>query len=282
VSGTPSTRRAPLRAALAGSLLAPAALLVGLLALGYDPRFAGPSGVPSPVSLALLVVPTAAVGAGAALALRHGVRLTPPLVVGAYAYAATTGLFAGGPPRGVGSFAAANLLLSTTGLLAVAAEFAARRRRAVRAALSPGALRWALAVGTLHALVLVGVRTALFEAPLSMTPFATLLTLWLLVGATLLGATPAYLAVRSRLVVPAALVAALSAGGLAVTVRSELARRATVEVGATIGPSPLTAYLVGWLGPLALALLAGLVEYVVRSRSGLAPPRPLRVRSTEE
>jgi hypothetical protein len=282
--------RPAVRRPLAAAFLTPPVALLLLVPLGYGlrPLAEFTRGHEPLLGFVWFALPLAAFGAGVAVALRHGVRVTPVISVLALLYAASAGWMAGGPAyRTVLDFNAAGAVVSTLGLLACCAEYVARNWSAVRRSLSPGALRWALRVGVVHAVALVAVRIGVLS---SMYGGATLDVLlgglnpvvlaWTAFGAFVLGAVPAYLFFRSRLVTPASLVVVLSTLLSVTTVRDELGRASSGAVWAAAF-TPLTGYLVGWFAVLALVLVVGSLEYALRRQSGIAPPRSLRVRAGE-
>jgi hypothetical protein len=283
--------RTPLRDA-AGGVVVPAAVLALLVILGYDPGVLIETlrGEERAAGLAWLLLPLFALGAGAARALGAGVRASVAAAFAALVLAAATGLFAGGPPRTLYGFAAAGTVVSVAGLLLFGAEYALRHPDRLRRAVSPVTLRRALLAGVAHAVLLLAVRgsvllsmwgTGAARLGVLLGGFGALVLAWTALGAVLLGTAPAYLALRSRLVTPALAVVALSAYAAATTVVEELTRQATGAVPAA-AMTPVTAYLVGWFAPLALALLLGAVEYRLRERLGVFPPRPVRAERAGE
>lgn len=86
--------------------------------------------------------------------------------------------------------------------------------------------------------------------------------MWTLVGLFLLGSVPVYLLLRYSLVLPAAVLLL----DLVVVVRAEL--RPTPG-------DPLGFQFIAWFLPFGVALLAGGVEYLVRSYLGGFTPKPL-------
>lgn len=282
--------RPAVRRPLTAALLTPPVALLLLVPLGYGlrPLAEFTRGHEPLAGFVWFALPLAVFGAGVAVALQYGVRVTPVVSVLAFLYAASTGWMAGGPAyRTVLDFNAAGTFLSVLGLLACCAEYVARDWTAVRRSLSPGALRWALRVGVVHAVALVAVRIGILSSMYGGTTLHVLLgglnplvLAWTALGAFVLGAVPTYLALRSRLVTPALLVGVFSVTLAVTTVRDELARAEAGVVWAAAF-TPLTGYLVGWFAVLALVLVVGFLEYALRRRSGGSPPRPIRVRAGE-
>lgn len=98
---------------------------------------------------------------------------------------------------------------------------------------------------------------------------------WLLVGAFVLGAVPAYALVRYRLVVP--LVVTIGLYGL--TAIATYAYAPDVRSVPVNAPLLLELYLWVWFAPLAVALLAGGGEYFLGHLLGF---RPLEAESGSE
>lgn len=282
--------RPAVRRSLTAALLTPLAALLLLVPLGYGlrPLAEFTRGHEPLLGFVWFAVPLAAFGAGVVVALQYGVRVTPVVSVLVLLYAASAGWMAGGPAyRTLLDFNAAGTLLSVLALLAFAAEYVVRDWSAVRRSLSPGALRWALRVGVVHAVALVAVRIGVLSSihggatlDVLLGGLYPLVLVWTALGAFVLGAVPTYLALRARLVTPALLVGVLSVALAVTTVRDELGRASSGAVRAAAF-TPLTGYLVGWFAVLALVLVVGFLEYVLRRQSGVYPPRPLRVRAGE-
>jgi len=224
-------------------------------------------GTPSgPAFIYLLAL--AVLGAGLAAAAERD--LWPAVAVGVTGLLVLPwlGLFGRTASEGgsVVEFMAAAVVL-LLGIVSVAiGQLAVTNRQAVQHWLTPRSRRLGAAAGTATFLLVVLLRNVVWGAPAwSLTGFGGLLWLWSAVGLVLLGAVPAVLLVRLRLVTPAVVVVGLLAAATALTLSSP-----TPEYAAAAG-SPLTYYAVGWFVPLALGLLAAGIEYRVRSGQGRHP-----------
>lgn len=248
----------PARAAVIGALLAPPAVTALLLALGY--RLLPLGGLRGLWPVAIYVVALAVLGATVAVAYRLGLYATVVLAVGVTVAAAPQGLFGPGPDVGdVLSFgAAATFLAAGTPVVAVA-EFAWRYPEAAAREVPPRTARVAAAVGIAYFATWFGLRSVSLGGPqLRLTAFWLGYWAWAGVGMLALGAVPVVLWRERRLVAPAVVVV----GALSLAAWRTLAGPTPGE--ASIAPSTLTLYGGGWFLPLAVALLTGAVEWMLR------------------
>lgn len=248
----------PARAAVVGALLGPPAVTALLLALGY--RLLPLGGLRGLWPVALYVVALAVLGATVAAALRLGLHATVVLAVVATVAAAVNGLFGPGPEWGdVLSFLAASMFLATGAAVVAVSEFALRYPGAAAREVSPRTVRMAATVGVGHLALWAALRSAAVRVPeLPRTAFAAGLYAWLAIGGLALGAVPVVLWRERRLVAPAVVVI----GALSLAAWRTLAGPTPGE--ASIAPSTLTLYGGGWFLPLAVALVAGAVEWAIR------------------
>lgn len=163
-------------------------------------------------------------------------------------------------------------VLAVVAALVAATEYAARNRNVARRWVTRDALTTGLGAGVVHAVAAVAVRSGVFGfSPWVGDLFGIGLLAWSIVGTVLVGAAPAVLYVRLRLVTPALVVAGLFAAAFIDTWQYVQAVEASgAAMSATA--STFTLYVVGWFVPLAAALLVGAGEYVVRRELGVAPP----------
>lgn len=250
-------------AAILGALLGPALFTPYLAVSGY--RLGAGAGNP-----VLLLVSLAGLGASVAVAWRFGVRVAPAAVAVVALVAARHPPF-GPPPDGatpVTIFAAEAVLLAATFPLAATVEWAVRNPGAARRWVTPEVARVALAAGAGHAALALGLRTFGFGFGFdASSAFGLAVAGWLVLGALLLGAVPAFAAARLRLVSPALVVAGcFAASALDTWTHLRALREAGVAMAATA--TTFTLYLLGWVAVLAVALLAGAVEHRLRERYG--------------
>jgi hypothetical protein len=251
--------------AVVAAVLAPVVFTALLVVRGYAPV---PTDQPvTPLRVALFAGPLALVGAALAVAARRGAHgtavlgtllaLTGPWLVPQDPGAAT-------PRLDVLDFGVATSLLGTAVALLAGVEAAVRWPRRVLAWATPGALRAAALVGLVHATAAVALRGVVFGLP-----WAPALGAWMVVGAVLLGAVPAFTLARFRLAGPA----------LVVAVAFVWSTSATWTAIATDGPpdaagTPFTLYLVWWFAVLGTALVTGGIEHAVRERRRGRDGRP--------
>lgn len=258
------------RDAVAGAVLGPAAAIAYLAAVGYrfDPLVAAPASG----AVLSLVVTLAVLGAATVLAVRGGVRLAVVALLVWLPMAALFPLFGRGPDGHATVLEPlADLLVGTVVFcVAASAEFVARRPDRVSWLLTPSALRRSTAAATVTTLVVLGTRTALGLSWGLQTLFGLALVGWIAAGTALLGFVVTLLALRARLLSPVAVAVGLFAVATAQTL-DYLADLATTGAAMGVAFTPVTGYAVGWFAVLALALLAGGVEYVLRARLGAGP-----------
>lgn len=121
-----------------------------------------------------------------------------------------------------------------------------------------GAVRRAVVVGFLHALVVLGIRSMLSVLP---TPIFDLYLAWAVPGLTLVGGVAAYAFYRYRLVTPPL---GLAIGFGWVLVRQADYRRTLGELAWTT-IEPLSFYTTYWPLPLLLVLALAALEWFARN-----------------
>ncbi|WP_152043078.1 hypothetical protein [Salinigranum salinum] len=245
------------RRLVGAALLAPLAYTAylapfGITGLGGDVL---PTAV---VALCLLyLLPLAALGAGVVVGV--GRRLHVTLVVAGCSLLVLPAVV----PSGLHSLSrvgvAVSMLVVGCGVLGVV-EHALRTPQQVRERLGTAALATAGVVGAAHAALVLWVVSGEYAAVVDS------LGLWLgwgAVGMLALGAVPTLLLLRHSLVTP----------GLVVVVLTANAVRTDLFAAPVDSLTPL--YLVGWFLVLPAVVALGAVEYVVRRRLGVVPPRAL-------
>lgn len=115
--------------------------------------------------------------------------------------------------------------------------------------------------GLVHAIVAGGLHNYFFGGGLFGLddPSITLFSVYVICGALLLGAVPAVLFVHRRLVTPGVTVGTIALVAL-------LSSSPGPESARAAGPSNFAFYFIWWLAPLAIALVVGGVEHLLRSR----------------
>lgn len=259
VSRSPPTNQ---RVTLLGALLTPA-LFPAYLVLVGDPYLPEPLGRyhGEPRLWALYVAPLAALGA-----VIPAARSSLPATAG-IAMLALLGLPFYAPGAIDGSLFAVNfpaLFALVVVLLVAGSEWALRNPANARGVFTPQSIRFALAAGLGHAVIAHGIRTIGFGFELTGRGAVSYgVAAWMLLGATLIGATPAFLYARYRLLAPTAVVLALFAWAAWSTHQyvSELRETGAAWAAAI---TPFTAYLVAWFLVVALAVLAAWLEHTLR------------------
>lgn len=204
----------------------------------------------------------ALIGAGVVAAWGVGLRA---------AAAGTTLLLAAGvaryAPTGYTPVMSLNAGLTVLAVLAghlSAVEFAVRNPTAAKDALASRAARLGAVVGAVHVAIVFWLHSWLgFSTAYVYTLGNAAFFAWFAVGAFLVGTAVGALWVRYRLVTPALVVACLLAWSVADTMPyvDEL-RGGSGALAGTL----FTVYELGWVAVLAAALVAGGVEYALRSR----------------
>lgn len=160
-------------------------------------------------------------------------------------------------------------------------------RNADRSRWSPGSIEvGALLVGVGHLLLIHQLKTTLEGRPLlplpigsggapvgQLDPVAAAFVLLLSLGLILVAAVPLLIAIRIRLLVPAALVALVFGYATYATWRLSIETLPPAGPGFGISPTPLTLYAWGSSLLLVVAVAVAGAEYGVRHLTGIAPPR---------
>ncbi|MFU8866514.1 hypothetical protein [Natronococcus sp.] len=238
--------------------LLPFAVLAYLVALGYEPAPAAPTGT-------LLFVSVGGLALAAALAVRAGTWIAVPVSLAVLALVPHLGDLGLGPHfLTFGAVVHALAFACVGGIVLIALEYVVRNRERVTESVSRRALLASLAVGVGHLLAVVlvaeaagdgvsGIATELFAAQ----PAEYAMLAFAVIGLVALGVGPTLAFARFRLRLPAAVVAV---GFALATLRTWHYVQETVHIGAS--PSPMITYAVLWFVPFALALVVGGFEYL--------------------
>lgn len=251
------------RRAVFGALVAPVLWTLYLVAV-TDPRLPEPLG-PYHASLALwalYVAPAAGLGAlaGWGLARIPATALVVPIALLGLPLL---------PVASPGSLFAVNypaLFLLVGLVLLGSVEFGVRNPARIRQIVTREAALVGLGVGIVHAALAVLLRSFVFGFDLGGRGWVAVgIGVWMLVGATLEAGIPGFLYARYSLVAPLLVVVGLF-GWSAFRTWTYLQDLSASGAAMGVAFTPFTGYLVAWFAVLALALLAGGLEYAVSNR----------------
>lgn len=150
------------------------------------------------------------------------------------------------------------------GLLLAAVEYGARHPDLLGPHLTRRAIAIGLAFGVLHTVLAIWLRTVTFDLSWGLrSVFGLIIVAWMVLGALLVGGIPGWLLGRFSLVSPLFVVTGAFAWSALQTWEYVQALRAS---GAAMGVAftTFTFYLLVWFVVLAVAVLAGGLEYRVR------------------
>jgi len=181
-------------------------------------------------------------------------------------------LFGPGPDVGtLFDFSGDTLFLAVVLTLIASIEYVVRNQAIARSWFTPKATTWAGGVGVLSAILGLAIRTWAFGIPVgSHSPILAGFVLWMGLGGFLLGAVPTFLFVREFLLAPGVVVGGCFIYSVIVTWQSlQSIQQSGAAMDAT--STTFTLLLVGWFVPLAVALLIGGLEYLLRARYLISP-----------
>lgn len=220
----------------------------------------------------------ATLGAALLVAWRHNLRVASVLAAGSLLVSG--GLLAGplaGPassyPPSVFRLNIELTVFTVLFLLLASAEYAIRNPDTISAVFTPRARRTALWTGTLHLLLALTLHAAIDPGgAYFFNLFNSLLTVWMAVGAFIVGAVAGLLTARYGLLAPTAI--ALGAFTAAASQTWEYVQslsRPGADLASAAAFTALDMYLVGWFVLLGLLLLVSALEYLFRTRIVRSP-----------